>query len=121
MIADMEAGIGIFTRMKEGAFDLGVIVTDSSKKAIEVARRARDLISQEKLGPIVIVANKVRDERDIELIVEGLSIPSADLVVVPEDDVVARADRDGISPLDAGAESPAVRAIQKFARRFSPQ
>ena len=117
----MEAGIGTFTRMKEGAFDLGLIVTDSSSKAIEVARRARELLTNEKLGPIVIVANKVRDHRDVELIAEGLGIPADQLVVIPEDEAIARADREGVSPLDSGGESPAVRAIEDFARRFGRQ
>ena len=115
----MEAGIGIFTRMKEGAFDLGVIVTDSSTKSIEVARRARELLTQGKLGPIAIVANKVRDERDLELICAGLGVARDQLVVIPEDEAIARADRDGLSPLDIGTDSPAVQAIEEFARRFS--
>ena len=115
VIADMEAGIGILTRMGEASFDLGVIVTDSSVKAIEVARRAREIVTERKLGPIVMVANRVRDAKDVELISTGLGIDSDVLVVIPEDDVLMRADRDGVSPLDQAEASPAIDAIGRFA------
>ncbi len=119
VIADMEAGIGILTRMEEASFDLGVVVTDSSLKAIEVARRAREIISERKLGPIVVVANRVRDDRDVELISVGLGIARETLVVIPEDEVVMRADRDGVSPLDQSEASVAVEAIKEFAATLS--
>ena len=115
VIADMEAGIGILTRMEEASFDLGIIVTDSSVKAIEVARRARDLTAERKLGPVVFVANKVRDSTDIELIRAGLALDATDLLVVPDDESVMRADRDGLSPIDTDPTSPAITAISSFA------
>ena len=115
VIADMEAGIGILTRMEEASFDLGIIVTDSSVKAIEVARRARDLTAERKLGPVVFVANKVRDSTDIELIRAGLALDATDLLVVPDDESVMRADRDGLSPIDTDPTSPAITAITSFA------
>ena len=115
VIADMEAGIGILTRMEEASFDLGIIVTDSSVKAIEVARRACDLTAERKLGRVVFVANKVRDSTDIELIRAGLTLQAADLLVVPADEAVMRADRDGLSPIDTDPTSPAITAISSFA------
>ncbi|GAC1505208.1 MAG: hypothetical protein NVS1B3_03120 [Candidatus Dormibacteraceae bacterium] len=119
VIADMEAGIGILSRMSEASFDLGVIVTDSSVKAIEVARRAREIITERKLGPIVIVANRVRDGQDVELIGAGLGIDRDTLVVIPEDEVLMRSDRDGVSPLDQPEVSAAVAAIGRFAGTLS--
>lgn len=115
VIADMEAGIGILSRMEEASFDLGLIVTDSSVKAIEVARRGRDLTLERKLGPVVFIANKVRDEADVELIRAGLGLEREALIVVPEDETVMRADRDGVSPVDQAEPSPAVEAIRQFA------
>lgn len=118
VIADMEAGIGILTRMEEGSFDLGVIVTDSSVKAIEVARRARDLALERKLGPIAFIANKVRDATDVDLIRKGLGVEVEALTIVPDDDIVMRADREGVSPLDQPESGVAVAAIRAFAARF---
>ena len=118
VIADMEAGIGILTRMDEGSFDLGVIVTDSSVKAIEVARRARDITVERKLGPVAFVANRARDATDVELIRAGLGVDLQALIVVPEDAQVMLADRDGVSPLDRAETSPAIEAIQRFAAQL---
>ena len=79
------------------------------------SHRAREIITERKLGPIVMVANRVRDARDVELITAGLGIAGQTLVVVPEDQVVLRADRDGVSPLDQSEVSYAVEAIGVFA------
>jgi CO dehydrogenase nickel-insertion accessory protein CooC1 len=118
VIADMEAGIGAFGRMDKGAFDLALVVTDSSAKAIEVAQRAREIALERGLGPLAFVANKVIDERDLELISKGLSVDVADLDVVPHDQAVLAADRDGLSPVDVGGASPAVAAISRIAERI---
>lgn len=113
----MEAGIGTLTRMPENSFDVAVVVADSSAKSIEVARRAFAIIAERKLGPILVVANKVRDERDLDLIREGLGV--TDLIAVPEDPLILQADRDGLAPFDVARDSPAVRAIAILAERVA--
>lgn len=117
VLADMEAGVGTLTRMPEGSFDVAVIVADSSAKSVEVARRALAVIAERRLGPTLIVANKVRDRRDLELIRSGLGI--SDIHAVPEDPVVLQADRDGLAPYDVAPKSPAVAAIASLAERLT--
>jgi len=113
VIADMEAGAGTLTRMPEGCLDLALLVTEPSPKSIEVARRSLAIITERKLGPAMVVASKVRDESDIQMIRSALGVD--EVLVVPEDPAVLAADRDGVSPLDSAPDSPAVSAIRAFA------
>lgn len=112
----MEAGAGMLTRMAEGSLDLALLITEPSAKSIEVTRRAATIIAERKIGPTLIVANRVRDDRDVQLIRDGTG--AADAWPIPDDLAVTRADRDGRSPLDAEAESPAVRAVIELAGRL---
>ena len=112
----MEAGIGTLTRMPENSFDLALVVADPSSKSIEVARRAFEIIAERKLGPILLVANKVRDDRDLDLIRAVLG--DVEMVVVPEDEAILKADRDGLAPYDVARHSPAVLAIDAISTRL---
>lgn len=111
----MEAGAGTLTRMAEGSLDLAILVVESSAKSIEVARRAAEIVRERKIGPLLVVANKVRDADDVRLVAEALG--AVEVLEVPEDEAVISADRDGVSPIDASPDSPAVRAIGALASR----
>lgn len=113
----MEAGVGTLTRMPEGSFDLAMVVTDSSAKSIEVARRALEIITERRLGPVLLIANSVREERDLEVIRGGLG--PAEIRVIPEDPAILRADRDGFAPYDVARDSPGVRAMIEIARALA--
>lgn len=114
LVADMEAGIGTLTRMPEGCIDVVLLVTEPSPKSIDVTRRAVDVISERRIASrVVVLANKVRGSGDLALVRSG--IPSVEVVAIPEDPVVRDADAAGISPLDAGAASPAVAVILDLA------
>ena len=117
VIADMEAGAGVLTRMAEGSLDLALIVTEPSAKSIEVARRASEIISERKIGPTLVIANRVRGSEDAELI--RSSLRAEELVAIPEDPAVSRADRDGVSPFDAAPDAPAVEALVRLAGRLA--
>jgi len=113
VIADMEAGVGTLVRMPENSFDVAIVVADSSAKSIEVARRAYAVIAERKLGPILLVANKVREERDLEFIRSGLGVTED--FSIPEDPALLEADRDGLAAFDTAPGSPAVTAIKALA------
>ncbi len=113
VVADMEAGIGILTRMPEQALDMALVVAEPSVKSIEVARRAADVIAERRIGPALVVANRVRDSHDADVVSNGLG--GYEVLIVPEDPDVARADREGASPLDVAAGCDAVRAIANLA------
>ena len=113
VIADMEAGVGNLTRMSEGSVDAILAIVEATPKSIEVARRARDIAAERRVGPVWIVANRVRDDTDRSLLASAFGLVAFE---IPEDDGILRADRDGRSPLDADPEGPAVRAIVAMAR-----
>ena len=116
VIADMEAGVGILTRMPERSLDLLLLVTEPSAKSMEVSRRAAVIAAERNVGPVLVVANRVRTEQDVELVRSGTS--AVTLHVVPEDDEVTRAERDGRSVLDVAPGARAVRSTAELSLRL---
>ncbi|MGH7687496.1 MAG: AAA family ATPase [Candidatus Dormibacteria bacterium] len=124
LIADMEAGIGTVTRMAEGSLDVAILVTEPTPKAIEVVRRAAEVIAERKIAPrIVILANKSRDASDPErvrtILADIVALEGVEVVVIPEDMAVLAADAQGVSPIDHAPGSPAVEAVAELAQRLA--
>jgi CO dehydrogenase maturation factor len=117
VVADMEAGVGNLTRMQAGSVDLVLLVTEPSPRSIEVSRRAAEIIDERQVGPVLVVANKVRSAEDVARIQAGLT--GCEVVMVPEDPAVQRADRDAVSPLGLEPASPAVQAVRELAYRLA--
>ena len=117
IVADLEAGIGTLTRLPEQAVDVTVVVVEPTPRSIDVARRALTVAAEKQQGRILVLANKLVDENDRQRVVDGLADYAdryGQLIAVPHDEVVDRADREGRSPVDLGAASPAVQAIEKL-------
>lgn len=117
VLADMEAGAGTLTRMPQGALDIALLVVEPSAKSIDVARRASAIIVERQIGLTMVVANRVRDEADVELI--RTSFPGLEVAVVPEDPLVIQSDREGRSPMDVAPDGPAVQAVAQLARHLN--
>jgi len=113
VVCDMEAGIGTLLRVLPGQLDVVLVVAQPTAKSIEVARRAVRIASNR--ARVILVANRVRSEADVELIREGVDWGDGDIVVVPDDPEVARADEEGVAPIDAAPAAPGVRAIEALA------
>jgi len=114
VLADFEAGIGTMTRTDAKLLDLAVVVVEPYMKSIETARRLVELVRAGGSTRILLVANKIRDDQDLEFIKEKLDGLDCD-VVVPEDRNVSDADLEALSPIDRNPTSPAVEAIRKLA------
>ncbi|MFN2389811.1 MAG: P-loop NTPase [Actinomycetota bacterium] len=116
IIADLEAGINdlIWAYPKPG--DILLVVTEPYRKSIEVARRALSVAEELQLDQVVVVANRCESDDDADRVAAELG--GAEVVAVPDDVAVWRADRDGRSPLDAAPDSPAVAAVQRLAARL---
>lgn len=114
VVADFEAGIGTLTRMREGV-DAILVVVEPTPKSLEVATRVADLARERSLGPVIVVANRVRDSRDLATIRQAF--PSTELVAVPDDSAIVEADREGVAPLDLAPDAPAVQALSELAAR----
>jgi len=114
VIGDLEAGLGTMLRLRGQVLDAVLVVTESSAKSLEVARRAAETASAH--SPVIVVANRVRDEDDLQLI--RTTLGGFEIFVVPEDASITRAEYDGLAPIDVDADAPAVRAIAALAERL---
>lgn len=117
VVFDMEAGAGTLLRMAQDVADVVLVVAEPSAKSIEVARRMSEIGSDK--ARVVVLANKVRDDEDLEAI--GSQLSGYELVVIPHDDAVQRAERRGLSPIEVDAESPAVVALGRLAEQLAPR
>jgi CO dehydrogenase maturation factor len=115
VICDLEAGVGTLTKMNEGAVDVVLVVANPTAKSIEVARRAVDSAVAKK-ARVIVIANRVQDERDRAMIHSAFE--GQEIVEVPEDPAVMRADREGRAPIDVGAQGPGVSAIRSLGQRL---
>lgn len=114
MICDMEAGLGVVSRIEPGRLDVVVVVAEPSAKSIDVAARAaRIAVSRAR---VIVVANRVREPADLDAVRAALG--DHDLVVVPDEPAIARADRDGRAPIDVDRDAPGVAALIDLAARL---
>ena len=116
MLADMEAGLGTLSRLEAGKADMILVVAEPAPKALEVARRAVALAKERAIGPVVVVANRIRHAADLALVQAAL--PDAEVLVVPDDRAIEDADREARAPLDAAPDSPGVQALTAIANRL---
>ncbi len=108
VVCDLEAGVGTLLRMDPGDADVVLVVTQPTAKSIDVARRAAE-IAEGAAARVLVVANRVRDDDDLLAIRTALA--EKELIVVPDDPVIAAADREGRAPIDVGPDAPGVQVI----------
>jgi len=68
---------------------------------------------------VLVVANRVADEADLAAIRAVLG--EHEIAVVPEDDVIRRADAEGVAAIDLDDTSPGVRAIIAISDRLAAE
>ena len=115
VVCDLEAGLSTVEKIDQGVVDVLLVVANPTGKALEVARRAIELASG--VTEIVVVANRVRNDADLDLMREILG--ERELFVIPEDPVIAAADRDGIAPIDLDPDAPGIAALLRLADRVA--
>jgi CO dehydrogenase maturation factor len=115
VVADLEAGLNDLIWAGPGPDDVVVAVAEPSAKAVEIARRACRVAQEMGVTRLLGVANRCTDERDQVVLAEALGL---DVLAVPEDPAVERADQLGIAPVDADPSSPAVLAVAQLADWF---
>ena len=115
VVCDLEAGVGTLTKMNEGAVDVVLVVVNPTAKSIEVGRRATES-AVAKNARVIVVANRVKGDEDRELIRSAFG--RYEIVEVPEDSAMAKADREGLAPIDVGERAPGVEAIRELGERL---
>jgi CO dehydrogenase maturation factor len=118
VLGDLEAGVGVLSRMEPGNLDVVLVVANPTPKSIEVARRAVETCAARDIR-VLVVANRVADDDDLDAIRAVLG--EHEIVVVPEDDVIRRADAEGIAAIDLDDTSPGVRAIIAISDRLAAE
>ena len=119
VVADMEAGtehLGRGTAEHVGAI---LVVVEPSAKAFETAYRIQRLAEQMGVEKILLVGNKVLDERDeaaVRSFAEKSGIPV--LGIVHYDPAIREADLSGVSLLASFPSAPAVLEIDAICDRL---
>lgn len=116
VIADLEAGIGTLTRVGEGTIDVAILVAEPTAKSLNVAERALELARERQVPEVVVVANRIVTDADLEAVTARF--PGIDVVAVPDDPTIRQADRLGQAPIDVDAAAPAVLALAALADRL---
>jgi CO dehydrogenase maturation factor len=119
VITDMEAGVEHMGRGTAEHVETMLIVTDSSLKAMETAKKLYGLAKQIGIKEVFIVGNKVASQSEgalIERFARQNEIPL--LGQIPLDEKVLEADRSGESPFKHANQSIGVAAIHKLGEKL---
>jgi CO dehydrogenase maturation factor len=119
VVVDMEAGIEHMGRGTANKVDIMLIIADSSRKSLEIAKKLTIFAHQAGITKVFIVGNRVRDTEEKDLIKNftqknGLNL----LALIPYDDTVVKADRVGEAPLKYADISKSVKAIQGIGEKL---
>jgi CO dehydrogenase maturation factor len=115
VVADLEAGVGTLLRIGESQADRILVVANPTAKSIEVARRAIEIAAGR--APVTVIANRVRGDEDLEAIRSAVN--GQEVVAIPEEPTIARADREGVAPIDVDADAPGIKALLELADRLA--
>lgn len=120
----MEAGLEHLSRA-DGTLrfvDHLVVVVEPYAKAIETARRTIPIAAELGIPRTSVVANKVRDPEERRIVERFCEEMGTELIaVVPYDEAVRAADRDGVAPIDSAPGSPLVRAVNDLVRALEAE
>jgi len=117
-ILDTEASPEHLSRGTAKYADAMLIVVEPYFKSLETGRRMAALGRDLGLERVALVANKIRDERELEAVREfsrqhGIEIAG----VIPYDESLPGAERAEAAPLDFAPDCAAVTAIGELAER----
>ena len=118
-ILDTEASPEHLARGTARYADAMLAVVEPYYKSLETGRRMAVLAKDLGLERVALVANKIRDDRDLSAVREFAASNSLEIAgVIPFDDQMPDAERAGIAPLDHAPDSAAVAAIGELAERM---
>ena len=119
VVVDMEAGVEHMGRGTASHVDIMLIVADSSRKSLEIAKKITNLAHEAGIKNVFVVGNRVRDPEEKELITDFTTKNKLPLIaLIPYDDIVIKADRVGEAPLKYEKTSEGVKAIQNLGEKI---
>jgi len=118
-ILDTEASPEHLSRGTAMYAEAMLLVVEPYFKSLETGRRMAALGVDLGLPRVVLVANKIRDERDLAAVRQFAEQHSLEIAgVIPFDPALNDAERAEIAPIDHDPESPMVLAVTEIARTF---
>jgi CO dehydrogenase maturation factor len=115
-VLDTEASPEHLTRGTAKYADLMLTVVEPYFKSLETGRRMAELAHGLGLKRVLLVANKVRDEKELAAVQEFAAKHDLEIAAtVPFDEKLVEAERAEASPLDFAPDAPAVQAIAAIA------
>ena len=115
-ITDMEASIEHMSRGTVRHVDAMLMVTEPYFRSLETVGRMAPLARELGIEHVWAVANKVRSTRDEEIIRSYCAEHGVELgAVVPWDEAIQEADREGRALMDYEPAAPAVIAVEGIA------
>ena len=119
-LLDTEASPEHLSRGTARYADAMLTVVEPYFKSLETGRRMAHLANDLGLERVALVANKVRDERELEAVRQFADRHELELAgVVPFDDSFQQAERAEQAPLDFAPDAPGVKAIDELAHAWS--
>ena len=117
-ILDTEASPEHLARGTARYADTMLTVVEPYYKSLETGRRMAVLAKDLGIERVALVANKIRDERDLAAVQEFAQANGLEIAgVIPFDEEMPEAERAGIAPLDHAPDAAAVTAIGELAHR----
>lgn len=111
-VTDMEASIEHMSRATIRHVDAILMVTEPYFRSLETVGRMAPLARELGIERVWAVANKVRSTRDEEIIRSYCAEHGVELrAVVPWDEAIQEADREGRALMDYDPAAPAVEAV----------
>jgi CO dehydrogenase maturation factor len=119
-ILDTEASPEHLSRGTASYADAMLAVVEPYFKSLETGRRMAALANDLGLERVALIANKVRDERELEAVQTFAANHDLEIAAaVPFDETFALAERAGKAPLDFNPNSPAIGPIGELASKWS--
>lgn len=116
VLMDMEAGIEHLGRATAKSVDNLIVVVEPGRRSIDTADHIRELAAQIGLANILVLGNKVRNEKDENFIRQHLKdFPI--LGFLPYDPAMIEADLEGLSPFDV--QSEAIVKVREIAENLA--
>ncbi|MDP2216797.1 MAG: ArsA-related P-loop ATPase [Methanolobus sp.] len=114
VIVDSQAGSEILGRGLAVNYDHNLVIAESFPKSMEVARHVLKLARDLNIKRQLVVVNKIRDGKELELVADELCLNGERTYPVRYDEKVIEADRMGSLILDMAPDSPVLEDIRNI-------
>jgi CO dehydrogenase maturation factor len=119
VVADMEAGTEHLGRGTAKHMDGMLVVVEPSAKSLETARRIQNLTKQLGVERILLVGNKIMNEKDEAAVRDFADQNNISILgMIPYDSAIRESDLSGKAPILATPSAPAVKEMKAICDRL---